>query len=61
MIGIYLSGTGNTKHCIEKLVGLIDNSAKVFPLEMPNLIEEIKKATLLFWDTRHNIQMHLIW
>ena len=40
MIGIYLSGTGNTKHCIEKLVGLIDNSAKVFPLEMPNLIEE---------------------
>ena len=44
MIGIYLSGTGNTKHCIEKLVGLIDNSAKVFPLEMPNLIEEIKKS-----------------
>ena len=39
MIGIYLSGTGNTKHCIEKLVGLIDNSAKVFPLETPNLID----------------------
>ena len=61
MIGIYLSGTGNTKHCIEKLVGLIDNSAKVFPLEMPNLIEEIKKSDTIIWDTRHNIQMHLIW
>ena len=22
MIGIYLSGTGNTKHCIEKISGI---------------------------------------
>lgn len=28
MIGIYLSGTGNTKHCIEKLTKLLDSSAK---------------------------------
>lgn len=44
MIGIYLSGTGNTKHCIEKLVGLLDDSAKVLPLESPDVIEEIRSA-----------------
>ena len=33
MIGIYLSGTGNTKYCITKLVKLIDASADVVPLE----------------------------
>ena len=32
MIGIYLSGTGNTKHCIEKLTKLLDSSAKTMPL-----------------------------
>lgn len=33
MIGIYLSGTGNTKHCIEKLTGLLDKTAQVVPIE----------------------------
>ena len=33
MIGIYFSGTGNTKHCVEKLVKLLDASAQSFPLE----------------------------
>ena len=33
MIGIYLSGTGNTKHCIEKLMELLDHSAQVIPIE----------------------------
>ena len=28
MIGIYLSGTGNTKHCVEKLLYLLDDTAK---------------------------------
>ena len=26
MIGVYFSGTGNTKHCVEKLVSLIDDA-----------------------------------
>ena len=42
MIGIYLSGTGNTKHCIERLVKLLDQSAKTIPLENRNIISEIK-------------------
>ena len=33
MIGIYLSGTGNTKHCIEKLMELLDQSAQTLPIE----------------------------
>ena len=41
MIGIYLSGTGNTKHCIEKLTGLLEPSAKVIPLESEDVIDEI--------------------
>ncbi|MBO7425448.1 MAG: EFR1 family ferrodoxin [Clostridiales bacterium] len=41
MIGIYLSGTGNTKHCLEKLLSIIDKDAKMIPIEDPNSVEEI--------------------
>lgn len=47
MIGIYLSGTGNTKHCIEKLTSLLDTSAKTIPLECTDVIEEIKKNSTI--------------
>ena len=43
MIGIYLSGTGNTKHCIEKLMELLDQSAQAIPIEgkeTANLLEQ---------------------
>lgn len=33
MIGVYLSGTGNTKHCIEKLLYLLDETAQAVPIE----------------------------
>lgn len=33
MVSIYLSGTGNTKYCIELLTSLIDQSARAIPLE----------------------------
>ena len=42
MLGVYLSGTGNTKHCIEKIVKMLDTSAKILPLESENVIDEIK-------------------
>ena len=44
MVGIYLSGTGNTKHCVEKLVYLLDDTAKIVPLEntqITNILERI--------------------
>lgn len=43
MIGIYFSGTGNTKYCIEKILSLIDDSAKIIPLESNHAVEAIEK------------------
>jgi len=43
VIGIYLSGTGNTKHCVEKLVYLIDDTAKCVPLEYPQIVSILEK------------------
>ncbi len=42
MLGVYLSGTGNTRHCVEKLVGLLDKNAKLVPLEADGVIDAIK-------------------
>lgn len=33
MIGVYFSGTGNTKHCVERLVHLLDGAAQCVPVE----------------------------
>lgn len=43
VIGIYLSGTGNTKHCVEKLVSLIDDTAECVPLEHPRILHILEK------------------
>lgn len=39
MVGIYFSGTGNTKHCIEKLLRLLDETAQAIPIESLNAVE----------------------
>ena len=62
MIGIYLSGTGNTKYCITKLVKLIDASADVVPLEDESVIDKIKRnGTSDPWDIRRSFRMHHTW
>ncbi len=43
MVGIYLSGTGNTKHCIEKLLHLLNETAQAVPIESRNVAEELKR------------------
>lgn len=48
MIGIYLSGTGNTKHCVEELVYLIDDKSKCLPLENPQIIDLLKEEDVIF-------------
>ena len=48
MIGIYLSGTGNTKHCVEKLVNLIDDKSKCVPLEFSQIIDLLKEEDVIF-------------
>ena len=49
MIGIYLSGTGNTKHCVEKIVGLLNKNAAAMPLEAADVTRQIKNNdTIIF-------------
>lgn len=51
MVGIYLSGTGNSKHCIEKLVKLLDENAKTFALTLNDeemVANEIKNNDTIF-------------
>lgn len=47
MIGIYFSGTGNTKHCVEKLVGLLDSTTKTIPLESDSAIKAIRQNDVI--------------
>ena len=45
MIGIYLSGTGNTKYCLNKLTRALDENSAVYALslkEEENIVNEIK-------------------
>lgn len=48
IVGIYLSGTGNTKHCIEKLLSLIDKDAKTVALESPEANAAVRKYDRIF-------------
>ncbi len=47
MIGVYFSGTGNTKHCVEKLVYLLDDAAKCIPLEHPQITHMLEKQDII--------------
>ena len=47
MVGIYLSGTGNTEHCVRRLVKAIDKSAECIPIEAENVIDEIRNNDLI--------------
>ena len=42
MVGVYLSGTGNTKHCIQKFVSNLDADAKCVPIENKESIDAIQ-------------------
>lgn len=41
MTGVYFSGTGNTKHCTEKLVHLLDKTAQALPMEAEETAETL--------------------
>ena len=47
MIGIYLSGTGNTKHCVEKPVSLPDDTASCILLEAPHITDMPEKQNTI--------------
>ncbi|HCW52492.1 MAG TPA: iron-sulfur protein [Clostridium sp.] len=43
MVGIYFSGTGNTKHCIGEFIRKLDDSASIISIEEPESIDAIKE------------------
>lgn len=43
MIGIYFSGTGNTKHCVQKLVNLLVETATTIPIENGEAVTPLTK------------------
>lgn len=47
MVGIYLSGTGNTKHCIEKLLHLLDETAQAVPIESLHAMEVLQQHSFI--------------
>lgn len=44
MLGIYFSGTGNTKYCVETFLKEYDNTAIAFSIEEEDIVEKISKA-----------------
>ena len=47
MIGIYFSGTGNSKYAVELFCKQYDKEAKVFSIEDDNVIEAVKYEDML--------------
>lgn len=43
MIGIYFSGTGNTKYCIDKFINNIDNNSDIISIESKDIKEKLLK------------------
>lgn len=44
MVGIYFSGTGNTKFCVEMFLTYYESSAKAFSIEDGQAVEAIKES-----------------
>ena len=44
MVGVYFSGTGNTKYCLEKFLKALDGEVEALPLEDPAATDAVKNA-----------------
>lgn len=47
MVGIYLSGTGNTRHCAERLVHLLNAGATTIPIEHDRAVAAVSENELI--------------
>lgn len=47
MLGIYLSGTGNTKYCINLLAKGLESNAVIMSLDNPNLVKAITENSVI--------------
>ena len=44
MIGVVFSGTGNTKHCVERFLNGIEGGSEIYPIENPQAVAAVKGA-----------------
>ncbi len=49
MIGLYFSGTGNTKHAIEELVKHFDGENEIISIESPDVKEKVSVESLIIF------------
>ena len=49
MLGIYFSGTGNTKHCVETFIRHIDSEAIITPIESTKTVDLLKNEELIIF------------
>lgn len=47
MIGVYFSGTGNSKYCVEKFMQEYDTQAMTFSIEDNELLNQIDGINLI--------------
>ena len=47
ILGIYFSGTGNTRYCVETFVKYCDENSEVISIENPDIIQQIAKQDML--------------
>lgn len=55
MIGIYFSGTGNSRYAVEVFCSDYDESTKAFSIEDDNIIEAVKNEEVLVLHILCNI------
>lgn len=48
MIGVYLSGTGNSKRCLEKLIHGLEPGAECIPMESTDVVTKIAEHETVF-------------
>ena len=47
MVGVYFSGTGNSRYVLEKFLSEYDEAAKAYSIENPEVFEAVKKDDML--------------
>lgn len=47
MIGVYFSGTGNTKYCVEKFVAQMSEKVMIYPIENTDTISKIEEHSVI--------------
>ena len=65
MLGIYMSGTGNTQHCVTKLLGLIDSEVESIRITKANeekIVDRIKEnnTIILAYPTQFSNMQYMV-